>query len=159
MEGACSTAGAPSGSTMSKPRCGRSGAASSSPAKRPSTCSGQLVEQHSRLLEIRRVKALGEPAVDRREKVARLGAAALVAAKPGEAHGGAQFPELGLLLLGDAEGFAIQFLGGLGLPLPQQQLAFVPVELRVQPALTCPFNDLYCRSTASELEYGIWVPI
>src|SRR6516165_1635128 len=39
-------------------------------------------------------------------------------------------PELGLLLTGDAQGFAIQFLGGLGMPLPQQQLALVPVELQ-----------------------------
>src|SRR5271155_2219767 len=31
-----------------------------------------------------------------------------------------EFPELGLLLLGDAQGFAIQFLGGLGMPLPQR---------------------------------------
>jgi len=73
------------------------------------------------------VEAFGEPAVDRRQKVAGFGAAALVAAEAGEAHGGAQFPELGTLLLGDAERFAIEFLGGLGMPLPQQQLAFVPV--------------------------------
>ena len=31
-------------------------------------------------------------------------AAALVAAEPGEARGGAQFPEFGLLLPGDAQG-------------------------------------------------------
>jgi hypothetical protein len=47
--------------------------------------------------------------------------------EPSEARGDAQFPELGLLLLGDAPGSSIQFLGGLGLSLPQQQLAFVPV--------------------------------
>jgi len=32
------------------------------------------------------------------------------------------------LLFGDAQGFAIEFLSGLGMPLPQQQLAFVPVQ-------------------------------
>jgi CRP-like cAMP-binding protein len=42
----------------------------------------------------------------------------LVAAEPGEAHRGAQFPEFGLLLHGDVEGFAIEFLGGLRMPLP-----------------------------------------
>ena len=72
------------------------------------------------------VEAFGEPAVDRREKVAGFGAATLVAAKPGEARGGAQFPELGPLLPGDAQGFAIRFIGGVGVPLPQQQLAFLP---------------------------------
>ena len=28
------------------------------------------------------------------------------------------------------------------MPLPQQQLTFVPVQLRRQPTLPCPFNDL-----------------
>jgi hypothetical protein len=67
---------------------------------------------------------------------------ALVAAEPGEARGGTQFPELGPLLLGDAQGFAIEFLGGRRMPLLQQQLAFVPVQLRCEPALLRPFNDL-----------------
>src|SRR5262245_42305543 len=104
--------------------------------------SPQLVEQRLRLLQIGGIEALGEPAVDRCEEVAGFGATALIAPKPGEAHDGAQLPEFGLLLSGDAEGFAIQFLGGLWLPLPQQQLAFVPVQLSRQQALPCPFNDL-----------------
>jgi hypothetical protein len=104
----------------------------------------QFVEQRLCLSQIGRGEAFGEPAVDRREQVAGFGAAALVAAEPGEAHGGAQLPELGPLLLGDAQGFAIQFLDCLGMPLPQQQLAFVPIELRCEPALACPFDDLTC---------------
>jgi hypothetical protein len=44
------------------------------------------------------------------------GPMALVAVEPGEAHGGAQFPQLGLLFRGDAQGFAIQSLGGLRIP-------------------------------------------
>jgi hypothetical protein len=76
------------------------------------------------------VEALGEPVVDRREEVVGFGTAALVAPEPGKAGGGAQFPELGPLLLGYAQGFVIEFLGGLGMPLPQQQLAFEPVQLR-----------------------------
>jgi hypothetical protein len=40
----------------------------------------KLVEQRLRLCEIGRVETFGEPAVDRREKVARFGTAALVAA-------------------------------------------------------------------------------
>jgi hypothetical protein len=75
------------------------------------------------------VEPFGEPAVDRREGIAGLGAPALVAAKPGEARSGAQFPELGLLLSGKGQSPMIQFLGGLGTALPQEQLAqreFIP---------------------------------
>src|ERR1700732_4769012 len=104
--------------------------------------SAQLAEQFLRLLQIGGIEALGKPAVDRREKIAGFSAAALVAAEPGEARGGAQFPQLGPLLLGDAQGFAIQLLGGLGMPLPQEQLAFVPVQLRCEPALPRPFDNL-----------------
>ena len=93
-------------------------------------------------LQIGGVEALGEPAVDRGEKIPRLGAPTLVAAEPGKAPGGAQFPELGPLLLRDAQGFAIQFLGGLGLPLPKQQLAFMPIQIRCEPTLPCPFDHL-----------------
>ena len=57
----------------------------------------------------RRWRTAWKPAVDRREEVAGFGAPALVAAEPGEARSDAQFPELGLLLLGDAQGFARQF--------------------------------------------------
>ena len=56
-------------------------------------------------------------AVDRRQKVAGFGVPALVPAEPGEARGRAQFPELGLQLLGDAQGFVIQFRIGFGMPL------------------------------------------
>jgi hypothetical protein len=72
----------------------------------------EIVEQRFRLFEIGRVETLGEPAVDRREKVASFGVATLAAAEPGEAYCGAQFLELRLLLLGDAQCLAIQFLGG-----------------------------------------------
>src|SRR6516165_5405774 len=87
----------------------------------------QLVEQRLCLFEVRRIEAFGEPAVDRRQKVAGFGGATLVAAQPSEARRGAQFPELGVLLPGDAQGFAIELVGGLGMPLSQQQLALVPV--------------------------------
>ena len=49
-----------------------------------------------RLLQIGGVEAFGEPAIDRREEIASFSAA--IAAEPGEARGGAQFPELSLLL-------------------------------------------------------------
>ena len=66
----------------------------------------------------------------------------LIAVKPSKARGGAQLPKLGTLLFSDAQRFAIQFLSGTRTSLPQQQLAFVPVELRREPALPCPFHDL-----------------
>ena len=47
----------------------------------------QLLEQRLRVLQIARVKALGEPAVDRREQFARLLHLALVAPEAGEAWG------------------------------------------------------------------------
>ena len=63
----------------------------------------QLVEQRLCVFEVGGVEAFGEPAVDRREQVERFGAATPVAAEPGEARGGAQFPEFGLLLSGNAQ--------------------------------------------------------
>ena len=59
-------------------------------------CSRQLVEQRLSLFQVDGVEAFGEPAIDRREQVARFGVAALVTAEPGEARGGTQFPKLGL---------------------------------------------------------------
>jgi hypothetical protein len=80
--------------------------------------SGELVQQCLRIFQIGSFETLGEPEVDRCENIAGFGAAPLGAAEPGEARGGAQFPELGLLLPGDAQGFEIKFLRGLGMPLP-----------------------------------------
>ena len=102
----------------------------------------QLVKQRLCALEVLCIEPLGEPAVDRREKVLGFFATVLVAAKPREARGGAQFPELGALLLRDTQSFAIELVGSLGVPLPQQQFAFEPVQLRRQSALLRPFNDL-----------------
>ena len=76
------------------------------------------MEQRLCVFEIGGGEALGEPAVDRGEQVAGGGAATLVAPQPGKARGGAQLLQLGFLLAGDAEGFAIQLLGGFGMALP-----------------------------------------
>src|SRR5271169_5408593 len=48
----------------------------------------KFVEQRLCLFEIGRVETFGEPTIDRCEEVAGFGAAALVAAEPGEARGG-----------------------------------------------------------------------
>src|SRR6516164_9659397 len=108
----------------------------------PTAGSSQLVEQPLRFFQIGDVEPFGKPTVDPREQVAGFRASALVSPQSREAHGGAQFPELGLLLLGDTQGFAVQFLNRLGTPAPQQQPTFQPVQLRCEPALPCLFDDL-----------------
>ena len=52
----------------------------------------QLVEQRLGLLQIERVEAFGEPAVDRSEQFASLLRLPLIAPEPRHAHRGAQFP-------------------------------------------------------------------
>src|ERR1700758_1063602 len=68
--------------------------------------SSKFVEQCLRFFEVLRVKALGKPAVDGSEQVARLASPALLAPQPGEARGGAQFVASRALLAGDREGGA-----------------------------------------------------
>src|SRR5271165_821760 len=102
----------------------------------------ERLEQRLRFFKILSIKTFGKPAVDRGEKIAGFDLAALVGAEPGEAHSGAQFPKLGALLFGDPPGVAILLRTGLGLPLPLQQIAFLRVQFRLEPALPCPFDDL-----------------
>ena len=87
-------------------------------------------------------RTLSEPAVDRSEELAGFGVVALVAGEPGKADGDAQLSELGLLLLGDVQRLAIEFLRDRGIPSPQQQLAFEPVQLCCKPVRPCSFDDL-----------------
>jgi hypothetical protein len=63
-----------------------------------SCSSRQLVEQRLHVLEIARIEALGEPPVNRSQQFARLLHLALFTPEPRKAHGGAQFPGLGVLL-------------------------------------------------------------
>ena len=65
--------------------------------------SSQLVAQRFCLFQIARLKPLGEPAVDRSEKLASLILLSLVSPEPRNAHGGAEFPGLRLLLTRDRE--------------------------------------------------------
>ena len=59
--------------------------------KRSSGRLHQLGEQRPGVFQIGRIEALGEPAVEGREQVARLVSPALLGPQPGEARGGAQF--------------------------------------------------------------------
>src|SRR5215472_10241699 len=64
----------------------------------------QYVQQCFRLLEVGGVKALGEPAIDRGQELARFQALALLLPEASEAHGGPQLQGLRLLAAGDVEG-------------------------------------------------------
>ena len=63
----------------------------------------QLLQQRLRLFQIARVEPLSEPAVNRSQQFASLLRLALVAPEACEAHCGAKFPGLGLLLARDGE--------------------------------------------------------
>ena len=77
----------------------------------PAVGSRQPVEQPLGYFQVRGVETLGEPAVDGREQLVGVGAAALLAPQPGEARGGAQFVAACALLAGDREGGAERILG------------------------------------------------
>src|SRR5262249_33607976 len=66
------------------------------------------------LLEVRCIEALGEPAADRRGKIATVRALPVAAPRAGQTRGGAHFPELGL---GRCPGLCHRFLSGLAIPL------------------------------------------
>ena len=88
-------------------------------------------EQCLGFLEVGGVKALGEPAVDRREQSVRFHALALLLPQPPQAHGGAQFQRLRLLAAGNGEGVVET---GFGLSvlvrrLQEQQFAFEAMQL------------------------------
>src|SRR5262245_32274235 len=74
---------------------------------RPDRRGGSLeerVEQRLGLLQVRSLKALGEPAVDRCQQLASRHEPALLLPQASEAHGGPQFQRFGLLAAGDVEG-------------------------------------------------------
>src|SRR5437899_2809674 len=58
----------------------------------------KLVEQRLRVLQIARIKPLGEPAVDRSKKLVSFLPPALIAPEPCHTHRGAEFPGFRLLL-------------------------------------------------------------
>jgi|ERR1700722_13054941 hypothetical protein len=53
---------------------------------------GKLLQKRLRILQIRGIEALGEPAVDGCEKVMCLWPLTLIAPQPSDAHCGAEFP-------------------------------------------------------------------
>jgi hypothetical protein len=72
------------------------------PEEMKQTASRQLVQQRLGLLQVQRIEALGEPAIDGGEKIMRLLPFTLFAPQPRHAHRRAQFPGLCLLLTRDS---------------------------------------------------------
>jgi hypothetical protein len=63
----------------------------------------QLLQQGLRLLQIARVEAFSEPAVNRSKQFARLLRSALITPEPSQARRRAEFPGLSLLVTRDSE--------------------------------------------------------
>ena len=66
--------------------------------------SGQLLQQYFGLLQVFRIKSLGEPAVDFRQYLPSLSWPALLLPQPRQTRCGTQLPGFSLLLLGDFNG-------------------------------------------------------
>src|SRR5215510_7847962 len=91
----------------------------------PPELSRPLRQERLRLLQVSRIKALREPAIDRCQEVSGCGALALLLPHACQAHGGPQLPGLGLLLAGHGQrlleaGFRLLPWGPWA--LPQEQL-------------------------------------
>src|SRR5437764_3463100 len=116
--------------------------------------SRQFVEQRLRLFEIGRVEAFGEPAVDRREKVAGFGVAALVAAEVGKAHGGPQFPELRPLSLSYPERL-VKHCFSRGWISVLKQMTATPHQLRLKPILPAVSRSARCFHQYTQRDVGV----
>jgi hypothetical protein len=103
----------------------------------------QRVEQRPSALQVGGVKALGEPAVDWREDVVRLGTSALIAPQPGEAGRRPEFPHSCILSPGDCDGPMEAFFSVAWISPRQchQQIAFDAVEFCFHPTLAGPCNS------------------
>ena len=97
----------------------------------------ELFQQRLRLLEVGRVKALGEPAIDRRQQRVGFRALALLLPEARQAHGSAQLQRFRLLAAGHVQGpMQPGFrLGRLRPGLPQPQDALEARDFRFPPAL------------------------
>src|SRR6516164_6236739 len=101
--------------------------------------SRQLLEQRLGLLQIARIKPFGEPAIDRREKVASCISLTLIAPQPRQAHRGTQLKGPGLLLLRDGDCSKECFLGwrrARRIAL-EQNFAAQAMQQSVAPVLSC----------------------
>jgi hypothetical protein len=106
----------------------------------------QIVEQRLRLLQIARVEAFGEPAIDRREKIASLLRLFLIALETCEPHGSAEFPGFCLLLTRHCKCALKIFLGLCCIPLWELRLDFTSNAVNLCPRTTFPHSSRSCSS-------------
>jgi len=102
----------------------------------------QLTEQSLGLLQVERIEALGEPAVDRSEKVPGLIPLALMAPQPRDAHRRAQFPGLCPLPTRNREGaLEIRFRPRrIRIGRPERNFAGDAIDLGLVPTLLARFD-------------------
>jgi hypothetical protein len=91
----------------------------------------QCIKQCLGVLQVRGVKTLGEPTVDRGQQLVRIGAPALLLPQPTEAHRRPQLQRLGLLPARHFEGlmkgrFAMGAVIRCHVPRPETLLASCP---------------------------------
>jgi hypothetical protein len=105
--------------------------------ERVALSSRECLQQRPGLLEVCRVKALGEPVIDGRQQGIGFGAFPLLLPQAAQAHSGAQLPGFGLLPAGNGQGLleAGFGLGGVRDRLLLQQDALEAIRLRQQVAL------------------------
>jgi hypothetical protein len=84
----------------------------------------QLVEQDLSLLQIERVEAFGEPAIDRSEKVADVLPLAQIALEPRHADGRSQFKEPCVLYLRHGQGLVQTFFRLIATAHFEKEFAF-----------------------------------
>src|SRR5271156_4460512 len=118
-------------------------------SKRPfrNSLSGvQFLEQDFGLLQIKRVEAFREPAINRSKQFTSLLRVPLVAPEAREAHCGAQFPGLGILLARDGEcAFKMRLrFRGIMLWRKQRYLASDAIDFGLAPRFTAYFHNC-CR--------------
>src|SRR4029453_4603120 len=97
--------------------------------------SSQLIEQRLPLFQIGRAKTLGEPTIERGEKVVRFRPPPLFAPQPGETRRRAQFQRLRLLGLGDPDRLPKGGLTLIKLVFGEQYSAGQAVQFRIPQML------------------------
>ena len=104
------------------------------------TRSAKSVEQIVRIPQVRRLEALGEPGVERGEKIFGLSSLALLRPEAGEGGRCAELERSGLLGAGDVERLAIAALGAPGGALGQAEVTLDAADIGFVPALRTCFD-------------------
>src|ERR1019366_8563087 len=110
-----------------------------------SLSSGQLIEQRLRLLQIRRVEAFSEPAVDRSEQFSSLPRLPLITPEPRHACGGAELPGFGFLLTCNRErSLEMSFsLRGVRLRRLERYFACNTMNIGLKPPFPCSLDHVF----------------